>query len=93
MKLVTFEIDGNRGVGAVEGESQLVGLSDAGMPPDMIEFIALGDIGLDRARTIVGDPAARRVRLDQVNLLAPIPTPKRNIFCVGKNYHEHVGEF
>ena len=26
-------------------------------------------------------------------LLAPIPRPRRNIFCVGKNYHEHAQEF
>jgi len=26
-------------------------------------------------------------------LLAPIPRPRRNIFCVGKNYHEHAKEF
>jgi 2-keto-4-pentenoate hydratase/2-oxohepta-3-ene-1,7-dioic acid hydratase in catechol pathway len=26
-------------------------------------------------------------------VLAPIPTPRRNIFCVGKNYHEHAKEF
>ncbi len=26
-------------------------------------------------------------------LLAPIPRPRRNIFCVGKNYHEHAREF
>ncbi|HZW12959.1 MAG TPA: fumarylacetoacetate hydrolase family protein [Noviherbaspirillum sp.] len=25
-------------------------------------------------------------------LLAPIPTPRRNIFCIGKNYHDHVKE-
>jgi 2-keto-4-pentenoate hydratase/2-oxohepta-3-ene-1,7-dioic acid hydratase in catechol pathway len=24
---------------------------------------------------------------------APIPQPRRNIFCVGKNYHEHAHEF
>ncbi len=27
------------------------------------------------------------------HLLAPIPRPARNIFCVGKNYHEHAKEF
>ena len=27
-----------------------------------------------------------------VELLAPIPRPARNIFCVGKNYREHVKE-
>jgi 2-keto-4-pentenoate hydratase/2-oxohepta-3-ene-1,7-dioic acid hydratase in catechol pathway len=26
-------------------------------------------------------------------LRAPIPEPRRNIFCVGKNYHEHAKEF
>lgn len=28
-----------------------------------------------------------------VKRLAPIPRPLRNIFCVGKNYHEHAKEF
>ncbi len=32
------------------------------------------------------------VSLSSVQLLAPIPLPRRNIFCVGKNYHEHVRE-
>jgi 2-keto-4-pentenoate hydratase/2-oxohepta-3-ene-1,7-dioic acid hydratase in catechol pathway len=31
--------------------------------------------------------------LDQVRLLAPIPTPRRDLFAVGKNYREHVAEF
>jgi 2-keto-4-pentenoate hydratase/2-oxohepta-3-ene-1,7-dioic acid hydratase in catechol pathway len=26
-------------------------------------------------------------------VLAPITQPRRNIFCVGKNYHEHAAEF
>ena len=25
-------------------------------------------------------------------IMAPIPLPKRNIFCVGKNYLDHVNE-
>jgi 2-keto-4-pentenoate hydratase/2-oxohepta-3-ene-1,7-dioic acid hydratase in catechol pathway/pimeloyl-ACP methyl ester carboxylesterase len=31
--------------------------------------------------------------LATVQLLAPIPRPRRNIFCVGKNYSEHAREF
>jgi 2-keto-4-pentenoate hydratase/2-oxohepta-3-ene-1,7-dioic acid hydratase in catechol pathway len=31
--------------------------------------------------------------LDQVRLTAPLPRPRRNIFCVGKNYHAHAKEF
>ena len=26
-------------------------------------------------------------------ILAPIPRPPKNVFCVGKNYHEHAKEF
>lgn len=33
------------------------------------------------------------VTLASLHLLAPIPRPRRNVFCVGKNYHEHVREF
>jgi 2-keto-4-pentenoate hydratase/2-oxohepta-3-ene-1,7-dioic acid hydratase in catechol pathway len=31
--------------------------------------------------------------LEGVTLLAPIPLPRRNVFCVGKNYRAHVAEF
>ncbi len=31
--------------------------------------------------------------LDDVQLMAPVPRPRRNIFCVGKNYHDHAREF
>jgi 2-keto-4-pentenoate hydratase/2-oxohepta-3-ene-1,7-dioic acid hydratase in catechol pathway len=33
------------------------------------------------------------VPLDRVVIEAPIPRPRRNIFCVGKNYHAHAKEF
>jgi 2-keto-4-pentenoate hydratase/2-oxohepta-3-ene-1,7-dioic acid hydratase in catechol pathway len=31
--------------------------------------------------------------LNGEKVLAPLPAPRRNIFCVGKNYHEHAKEF
>ena len=31
--------------------------------------------------------------LDEVELEAPLPRPRRNIFCVGKNYYDHAHEF
>jgi 2-keto-4-pentenoate hydratase/2-oxohepta-3-ene-1,7-dioic acid hydratase in catechol pathway len=33
------------------------------------------------------------IALDAVKLTAPLPRPRRNIFCVGKNYHAHAKEF
>jgi len=38
-------------------------------------------------------PVIDKLSLDEVTLLAPIPRPKRNIFCVGKNYKAHAQEF
>ena len=31
-------------------------------------------------------------RISSVEVLAPIPRPRRNIICIGKNYYEHVQE-
>ncbi|HKF63833.1 MAG TPA: fumarylacetoacetate hydrolase family protein [Dongiaceae bacterium] len=38
-------------------------------------------------------PTGPAIPLSQVTLEAPLPRPRRNIFCVGKNYHEHAHEF
>jgi 2-keto-4-pentenoate hydratase/2-oxohepta-3-ene-1,7-dioic acid hydratase in catechol pathway len=39
-------------------------------------------------------PATRgsAVPLNQVRLMAPLPRPRRNLWCVGRNYHEHAKE-
>ena len=37
--------------------------------------------------------AGPRLPLTAIQIEAPIPRPRRNIFCVGKNYHEHAREF
>ncbi len=36
---------------------------------------------------------AAAVPMSTVTLRAPVPHPRRNIFCVGKNYFEHAMEF
>ena len=49
----------------------------------MLEIIASGSLP-----DVQGDGVA----LDESALLAPIPQPARTIFCVGKNYRDHVAE-
>ena len=49
----------------------------------------LGVMSLLHGQSTPGDTHS----LEDVQLLAPIPRPPRNIFCVGKNYREHVLEF
>jgi 2-keto-4-pentenoate hydratase/2-oxohepta-3-ene-1,7-dioic acid hydratase in catechol pathway len=39
------------------------------------------------------EPAGDAFPLADVTLEAPLPRPLRNVFCVGKNYHEHAHEF
>jgi 2-keto-4-pentenoate hydratase/2-oxohepta-3-ene-1,7-dioic acid hydratase in catechol pathway len=38
-------------------------------------------------------PVGAPLPLATVVLAAPMPRPERNIFCVGKNYHDHAHEF
>ena len=94
MHLVTFFAAGQQRIGILDSAAaEVVDLSLAApdMPSDMTAFIALGPAGLAAARRVLAGGAGRRP-LAQVQLLAPIPRPRRNLFCVGKNYRAHAHE-
>jgi 2-keto-4-pentenoate hydratase/2-oxohepta-3-ene-1,7-dioic acid hydratase in catechol pathway len=60
---------------------------------DMLELIELGETGLRQVAQVVAENRSRDRRpLDQVNLRAPIPRPRKNIVCLGMNYAEHARE-
>lgn len=61
------------------------------LPRDMPAFIAAGAPALAEVHELVIGGEGH-LPLAQVRLLAPIPRPARNIFCVGKNYREHAQE-
>jgi 2-keto-4-pentenoate hydratase/2-oxohepta-3-ene-1,7-dioic acid hydratase in catechol pathway len=44
------------------------------------------------AGTVQPEREGEGIPLHEATLLAPIPRPRRNIFCVGKNYRDHVTE-
>jgi len=88
VKLVTYEHEGKRNIGTVV-EERIVPLS--GIAPDMLSLIEMGSAGLDRAREAV-KKAQSYVPLAEVSLLAPLPSPRRNIMCLGLNYVEHAQE-
>jgi 2-keto-4-pentenoate hydratase/2-oxohepta-3-ene-1,7-dioic acid hydratase in catechol pathway len=72
----------------------------------MLSFLDIGPRGLEEARRAVkaakallreGDAEALRrkgalLSLDEVKIYAPIPTPRKNIVCLGLNYADHVAE-
>ena len=64
------------------------------LPRRMNELINLGKRGLNKIDTIISNPPSNSLyQFNDLELLAPIPKPIRNIFCVGRNYHEHAQEF
>jgi 2-keto-4-pentenoate hydratase/2-oxohepta-3-ene-1,7-dioic acid hydratase in catechol pathway len=56
----------------------------------LLDLIAAGDAGLQAARAAL--ERGPREPLAGVELAAPIPEPRRNIFCLGWNYAEHSRE-
>lgn len=68
------------------------------IPADMVQAISLGDQFYQEAEKTVQWVKDNKLESDfflplsTVELLAPIPRPAKNIFCVGKNYAEHAIE-
>ena len=95
MKLVSYLHGGAVGVGAAQpAEGAILPLSTGAnaLPEDINELIAMGDAGLEAAAKVARG-ASGAIPLAQAKLLAPVPRPRRNIICVGKNYREHALEF
>jgi 2-keto-4-pentenoate hydratase/2-oxohepta-3-ene-1,7-dioic acid hydratase in catechol pathway len=61
-------------------------------PATLLGFIALGDVAVDQARRALADRAHTPIDQTAARLLAPIPRPTKNVFCVGRNYIDHVAE-
>ncbi len=94
MRLVTYKRRGWAGgrVGALRADGAVLDLSAADQAvswDNMPALITGGEPMLKRARAA----AAHAPVVAGAILLAPIPRPAKNIFCVGKNYREHAREF
>src|SRR5438477_12034931 len=87
MRLVTYRHKGQVRVGVVIGD-QVADVSS--VAPDMNTLISGGQQALDDARRAAETGA--KTALSAVQLLAPIPRPLKNVFCLGLNYREHVAE-
>ena len=90
MRIATFLHQGQRHVGLVDAQARTVtplALSEAeaarGALP-LVERAARGEA--------MPGAAGAAIALDHVQLEAPIPLPRRNVWCVGRNYHAHAKE-
>jgi 2-keto-4-pentenoate hydratase/2-oxohepta-3-ene-1,7-dioic acid hydratase in catechol pathway len=102
MRLATFRDGAGMRLG-VERDRLLVDLTPAAtltgmdLPPgattEMLALITGGAETLARIVELVEiAPAGTLLTLDEVELQAPIPRPRKNVFCVGRNYAEHAAE-
>jgi 2-keto-4-pentenoate hydratase/2-oxohepta-3-ene-1,7-dioic acid hydratase in catechol pathway len=89
MHLVTFLHEGQPTVGIADQALSQVSPLPRDVAPDMITLIA----NFDRLKGTLAAAGGAPLPIASVELLAPIPRPARNVFCVGKNYHEHAKEF
>ena len=80
-------------LGVVDADGASVSALDDLFPPDAIGAGVLAAID---AGTDLGDVGRRpgpATPISDVRLRAPVPGPRRNIFCVGKNFRAHAAEF
>lgn len=90
MKIAAYRYQNQPGVGRVSADG-------GSIEPFQLSAAdaALGALPLVEAQ-VAGRPlpaTGPAIALQQVTLTAPVPRPRRNIFCVGKNYHAHAKEF
>lgn len=90
MRILAYRHQGQPGVGRLSADGRQVEPFQLSAEQAALGVLPLVDAQVaGRSLPAVGQP----LPLDQVQLLAPVPRPRRNIFCVGKNYHAHAKEF
>lgn len=108
MRFVTVQQDNENFVGVVvDTENSKVLLlnpteqdrtGNKAFPHSMQDCIAMGDSFFEKVQSLLdwvetcGQADRYFLPIEKVTLLAPIPRPNKNIFCVGKNYVEHALE-
>ncbi|TXH36241.1 MAG: FAA hydrolase family protein [Rhodospirillaceae bacterium] len=89
MRVATFTYRGARSVCRLLPSGDHIQPIDLGSSGQQAGVLALIDFAAGGGTLRdVGDP----IPLNDVKLEAPIPKPRRNLFCVGKNYRDHVQE-
>ncbi|MEN9756186.1 MAG: Fumarylacetoacetate hydrolase protein 2 [Pseudomonadota bacterium] len=90
MKLITFTYQAMTRIGAVVDTQVVDGLDDSTLPLDMITFLEQGEVALAKMQRLI-DSGQHRLNLSDVQLLAPIPRPRKYL-GIGLNYADHIDE-
>lgn len=90
MRLLTFSAHGTPAVGLLGADGRVRDLTDVVGTTDLVDVVARWEELAERVADAVSAPGRP---VADVELLAPVPHPRRNVFCVGRNYREHAKEF
>jgi 2-keto-4-pentenoate hydratase/2-oxohepta-3-ene-1,7-dioic acid hydratase in catechol pathway len=90
MQIATYRLEGRRFVGLVSQDQRQVtplALDEAAAAGGVLAVIDMLSAG--QALPAAAGPS---IPIDRVQLEAPLPSPRRNLWCVGRNYHAHAQE-
>lgn len=93
MKLVSYRWHGEERLGVLDADAEMLhevaGLAEAPAGQKLAYLIAQWESEGPASVETSTDP----VPLSSVEVVAPLPRPSRDIFCVGRNYRDHSSEF
>ncbi|MCM3718671.1 fumarylacetoacetate hydrolase family protein [Fictibacillus phosphorivorans] len=99
MKFVTAVREEERFIGVVKNEavinvSALAASDGKKVARTLLEGIQQGEAFTSAVHHLMNTANASEYtyQLEEVQLLAPIPRPSKNVFCIGKNYRDHAIE-
>lgn len=107
MRLATISVDGNDICAALLNDGRMLniakasqGLSGPGVDAlqagSMQRLIEGGDTASQKLRAVVAAAEAGKhddaIAPANAELRAPIPVPRKNVLCVGRNYAKHIAE-
>ena len=90
MRFATYLAGGCRRVGLLSADGSSI--RTLALPPREAERGVLALIDRSARGEELVDFDGEKVAIENVHLDAPIPIPRRNIWCVGRNYHAHAKE-
>ena len=107
MQLATISVDGSAICVAIRSDGSMLDIAAAASDrpsngtdvlcgATMLSFIEGGAAALSAVDTLLAEAETGAheehvIRSDPA-LLSPIPVPRKNVFCVGRNYAEHIAE-
>ena len=90
MRIATFLLKGKREVGLVSADGKTV--TPVALTEEQAKRGAQTLIELSVDGKAPPEAAGAAITLSDVRLQAPLPLPRRNLWCVGRNYHAHAKE-